>query len=212
MPRIPTALLTREVRVVRPRDLSDLYTNPTSELRRLIQNDVARRIAHGYYILVPPEFSGDPSWRPTIESVALGVGTADYGVDSVALMALSAARIHGVLPRAVAVGTVASPKQRPKLITPWGQIVFHRRKVSRLDLQRTRTDLTPGYVTTMEQTLLDLVRWGDAWDVSAEQRAGAVRSLAGMVDWSRARGLAEAQRLGPTYSRARVMAGERHRC
>lgn len=206
MPRVPTALLTREIRVVRPRDLSDLYTNPTAELRRLIRNDVARRIAHGYYILVPPEFSGDPTWRPTIESVALGIGTADYGVEAVALMALSAARVHGVLPRAIAVGTVASPKQRPRLVTPWGEIVFHQRDVSRLDLQRTRTDLTPGYVTTLEQTLLDLVKWGDAWDVSAGQLEGAIRSLAGRVDWSHVRELADAQRLGPIYSRARMMA------
>jgi hypothetical protein len=35
-----------------------------------------------------------------MKGVALGIGQADYGVDSVALMGVSAARMHGAIPAA----------------------------------------------------------------------------------------------------------------
>lgn len=206
-PQIPSALVARPERVVRPRDLGGLYANPRKELARLTGQGVAIPIARGYYVIVPPESIGQRNWRPAIEALSLGVGVADYGATHVALMGPSAARIHGAIPRAVAVGSVAVPKQRPPLDTRWGSIVFHRRVVGRLDLERVDTELVRGYQTTVEQTLLDLARWGDAWNVSADMIVEAVRTLAGRADWSLVRDLALEQGERLAYVRATRVAG-----
>lgn len=201
-PQIPSVLVSRPIRVVRPRDLKGLYVNPSSELARLEQQGAVRRVARGYYALVPAESIGQRAWRPSIEAVALGVAVADYGVDQVALMGVSAARLHGGIPRALALGTVAIPKQRPCLETRWGRIRFHTRNVGRLHLERARTDLVVGYQTTVEQTILDLARWADSWDVSAEMISEAITALAGKAEWSLVRDLAVQQRARAAYVRA----------
>lgn len=200
--QIPSVLVSRAVRVIRPRDLSDLYVNPSSELARLETQGAAQRFARGYYVLVPAGSVGSAGWRPTIEALALGVAVADYGVHGVALMGPSAARLHGGLPRALALGVVAIPKQRPSLITRWGQIAFHTRDVARLDIERVDTDLVAGYRTSTEQTILDLARWADAWDVSANMIAEAITSLAGRADWDLIRDLALRQGERAAYVRA----------
>ena len=51
---------------------------------------------------------------------------------------------------------VAVPKQRPVLATEIGEIGFAKRDVTRLDVERVRTELVSGWVTTVEQTLLDI--------------------------------------------------------
>jgi len=201
-PQIPSVLVSRPVRVVRPRDLRELYVNPSSELARLADQGAVQRIARGYYTLVPAESVGNPRWRPTIEALALGVAVADYGVDRVALMGPSAARLHGALPRAVALGSVAIPKQRPPLVTRWGRIGFHTRDVARLDLEHVVTDLAAGYQTTVEQTILDLARWGDVWDISRDMVAEAIEVLAGRADWLLIRDLALEQGERAAYVRA----------
>lgn len=201
-PQIPSVLVSRPVRVVKPRDLREMYVNPSSELARLENQGAVQRIARGYYTLVPAESVGDPGWRPTIEALALGVAVADYGVDRVALMGPSAARLHGALPRAVALGSVAIPKQRPSLATCWGRIGFHTRDVARLDLEHVDTDLAAGYQTTVEQTILDLARWADAWDVSRDMIAEAIEALAGRADWLLTRDLALKQGERAAYVRA----------
>jgi hypothetical protein len=63
-----------------------------------------------------------PPAVPDLKGVALGIGQADYGVDSVALMGVSAARMHGAIPR-LAVAVLAVPKQRPPLRTGDARIV-----------------------------------------------------------------------------------------
>ena len=201
-PQIPSVLVSRPVRVVRPRDLRELYVNPSSELARLADQGAVQRIARGYYTLVPAESVGDPLWRPTIEALALGVGVADYGVDRVALMGPSAARLHGAVPRAVALSSVAIPKQRPPLATRWGRIGFHTRDVARLDLEHVDTDLAAGYQTTVEQTILDLARWADVWDISRDMIAEAIEVLAGRADWLLIRDLALEQAERAAYVRA----------
>jgi len=201
-PQIPSMLVSRSVRVVRPRDLRELYVNPSSELARLEDQGAVQRFARGYYALVPAESVGDSRWRPTIEALTLGVAVADYGVDLVALMGPSAARLHGALPRAVALGSVAIPKQRPPLATRWGRIGFHTRDVVRLDLEHVDTDLAAGYQTTVEQTILDLARWADTWDVSSEMISEAIETLAGRADWSLTRELALEQGERAAYVRA----------
>jgi len=200
--QIPSVLVSRQVRVVRPRDLRELYANPSSELARLEDQGAVQRLARGYYALLPAQWVGSLGWRPTIEALALGVSVADYGVDRVALMGPSAARLHGALPRAVALGSVAVPKQRPPLATRWGRIWFHTRDVTRLDLERVDTDLAAGYQTTVEQTILDLARWGDTWDVSTDMIAEAITALAVQADWSLTRDLAVEQGERAAYVRA----------
>ena len=71
-------------------------------------------------------------------------------------MGISAARHHGAIPRALATAVAAVPKQRPKLETAVGTVIFVKRDVTGLDLERIDTPLTSGWVTTVEQTMLDL--------------------------------------------------------
>ena len=201
-PRIPSVLVSRPDRVVRPRDLKELYVNPSSELARLEDQGAVQRFARGYYALVPAQSVGSSGWRPTIEALALGVAVTDYGVDQVALMGPSAARLHGALPRAVALGSVAIPKQRPPLTTRWGRISFHTRDVARLDLEHVDTDLVAGYQTTVEQTILDLARWAHTWDISRDMISEAITALAGRADWSLTRDLAVKQGERAAYVRA----------
>jgi hypothetical protein len=74
--------------------------------------------------------------------------------------------------------------------------------VVRLDLEHVRTDLAAGYQTTVEQTILDLARWADTWDVSSEMISEAIEALAGRADWSLTRDLALEQGERAAYVRA----------
>jgi len=153
---VPAALARRANRVFRPRDVADVYAHPRAELARLTRADVICRLATGYYAMMPLNRLGDDTWRPELEAAALGIAIADYGVGAVALTGVSAARHHGAIPRAVAAAAVAVPKQRPVLVTEIGEISFTKRDVTRLDLERVETELVSGWVTTVEQTLLDI--------------------------------------------------------
>ncbi|WP_312880593.1 type IV toxin-antitoxin system AbiEi family antitoxin domain-containing protein [Actinokineospora xionganensis] len=148
-----------------------------------------RRIATGYYALVPQHRLGDHTWSPDL-AAALGIGQADYGVDPVALMGLSAARIHGAIPRALATAVVAVPKQRPPLHTDRGKIVFVTRAVAALDVERTSTELGEGWLTTIEQTILDLAHRPTLGGITQQDAHEAIRALAGRADWSLTRQLA----------------------
>jgi hypothetical protein len=203
---IPTVLASRELRVVRPRDLKHLYVNPSSELTRLVDQGIAQRISRGYFVLVPSQWLGYEDWRPKIEAVGLGIGIADYGVPNVALMGISAARLHGTVPRALAVASIAVPKQRPTIHSAWGHIVFHTRDVNELDLERVDTELASGYQTTAEQTILDLARWPSAWKTSLKMISESIETLAYRADWALVRDLALSQRQPSAYMRARWVA------
>lgn len=143
--------------VLRPRDAAGIYTQPALQFYRLELKGVLLKIAHGYYAHIPEASRGE-SWRPEIEAIALGIAQADYGKNGVALMHLSAARIHGAIPRAIAVAVVAAPKQRPVLKTQFGSIQFVKRDVESLRRVRTETELGNGWVTSIEQTTLDIAR------------------------------------------------------
>jgi hypothetical protein len=74
-------------------------------------------------------------------------------------MGLSAARVHGGIPRALGVALVATTSHRRKslgLSDRTAEIRFVRRDVSDLDLQRTTTELGSCWATSIEQTVLDL--------------------------------------------------------
>jgi hypothetical protein len=100
-------------------------------------------------------------WKPDPAAVALGIATADYDRDAVALIGATAARRHGAWPRALAAADIATPKQRPRLKTTYGVIRFVKRDVATLDTEAIHTDVTDGWTATREQTILDLARRPD---------------------------------------------------
>ncbi|MEO3857220.1 type IV toxin-antitoxin system AbiEi family antitoxin [Acrocarpospora sp. B8E8] len=191
---VPPALARRANQVLRPRDAQDVYAHPRPELARLARTGAAIRLAPGYLALVPRVRLGDPDWRPELEAAALGIAQTDYGRDVVALMGLSAARYHGAIPRALAIAIVAIPKQRPLLNTAVGRVVFSRRDCSLLDVERVDTELTSGWVTTVEQTLLDLATRPGLGGLPEEEVRQAIRQLAARADIASLTELAVAQR------------------
>ncbi len=200
---LPAVLARVAFGVLRPIDAVQVYAQPRPEFRRLSGLGVLHRVATGYYAVVPPA-AYDRSWLPSLEAAAYGVAAADYGADAVVLMGLSAARLHGALPRALAVAVVAVPKQRPllRLVDRDAHLVFARRATDRLDAERVGTDLGTALVTTIEQTLLDLAHRPDLGDVPGEARA-AVAALWPRADRARLAELAGGQRLRAALERAR---------
>jgi hypothetical protein len=197
----PSVLWSGPSRVLRTRDLGRRYSRPAEEARRLAASGVLRKVAHGYWLVPPVERVHDPHWRPEVEALALALAVADYGADAVALMGTSAARALGALPRAVSAGVVAVPRQRRELTTPYGTIRFVTRHVGRLQLTRARTELTDGYMTDVEQTLLDLEHRRELGGVEPADVDDAVAALSARADWDVLRELAAAQRLGATARR-----------
>ncbi|GAB3914332.1 hypothetical protein GCM10029964_125520 [Kibdelosporangium lantanae] len=138
----------------------------------------------------------------------MALAVADYGTAQTALIGPSAARHHGALPRALATATVAVPKQRPPLATAFGRIVFVKRDVRRLELTRARTAMVVGYVSTVEQTMLDIAYRPGLGDLPPDEAASAIRALATRADWAEVRQLTDDQRLPSAYARARWVADE----
>jgi hypothetical protein len=166
----------RDNRVVRVSDFPGRDAGP--ELRRLARAGALLRLAHGYYALVP-EASREPgtAWRPSAEAAALGIAVADYGRDRVALLGPSAARLHRCYPRALAAAVVAVPSQRPLKETVVGSIKFVLRDTSTLDLVRGDTELGTGWMTSIEQSLLDLSGDWPRWPMSEAARTEMIRLL-----------------------------------
>jgi predicted transcriptional regulator of viral defense system len=164
-------------------------------------------VATGYYVIIPRERVDDNRWKPDLEAAALGLAQADYGQSAVSLMGASAARYHGAIPRALAVAVVAVPNQRPVLQTEFGRIVFVKRDVTRLDVERTDIQLTSGWVTTIEQTLLDLAARPTLGGLTMTDTAEAVRSLAARADWDQVRQLAHEQHKPGALRAATRLAG-----
>lgn len=205
---LPPALARRAFGVLRPIDAGAVYARPRQEFTRLVDRGVLRKVATGYYAIVPPH-STDRNWLPTLEAVAYGIAATDYGTDAAVLMGLSAARLHGAIPRALAVAVVAVEKNRPSvaLADRDAKVVFVRRNIARLDAERFSTDLGGALVTTAEQTLLDLAHRPDVGGVPDEARA-AVRALWPRADASTLEQLAGGQRLRTAMRRARTWTTE----
>lgn len=206
---LPPALARVGFGVVRPVDAAGVYAFPRQEFRRLAARGVLHRLARGYYAVVPPA-AYDRAWLPSVEAAGYGIGAADYGPDAVALMGLSAARLHGGLPRAVGVAVVAGPKQRPpvRLLDRSARVVFVKRDVDRLEVERVGADLGPVLVTTVEQTVLDLAHRAELGGAPGETRA-AVRALWARVDPQVVAQIAGQQRLGAAAERAGAWAAGR---
>jgi predicted transcriptional regulator of viral defense system len=199
--RLPSVLLRRPFRVLRPQDAADVYAHPRPEFARLSDTGVLHRLANGYYAVVPDD-QIDLAWLPELETSALGIAAADQGIDAVALMGLSAARVHGAVPRALGVAVVATTGHRNNLnlIDRDAIVVFVRRDVRRLDSQRHKMELGQGWVTSVEQTLLDLAARPELGGLPAEAEA-AIHALIPRADHAVLRDLAIAQRRRATLNR-----------
>jgi predicted transcriptional regulator of viral defense system len=204
---LPPQLVRRPFGVLRPVDAIDVYANPPKDLARLAGRGSLHKIATGYYAVVPPH-STDRAWLPSLEAAAYGIAAADYGPDGAVLMGLSAARLHGAVPRALEVAVVAVPKNRPSLVLADrdATVRFVRRDTDRLDAERVNTDLGAALVTTVEQTLLDLAHRPDLGDVPAEAN-DAIRALWPRADTDRLTEIAGQQRLRSALNRARELVG-----
>lgn len=203
---LPATLAAMPAGVVRPADAVNVYAHPPAEFRRLAARGLLHRLATGYYVPVPTA-DRDRSWLPTLEAAAYGIAAADYGPDDAVLMGLSAARLHGAVPRALAVAVVAVPKQRPvlRLLDRVADVRFVRRDVARLDAERLPTELGTALATGIEQTVLDLAHRPRLGGVDAEARA-AVASLWPRADPDVLDYLASQQRLRAALERARSLA------
>jgi hypothetical protein len=193
--------------VLRPVDAQDVYSNPRAEFARLERRGALHRLAPGLYAAVPDHAVG-LDWLPPLEDSALAIAAAGGHSQDAALMGISAARIHSAIPRALNVAVVAATRHRRTLhlTDRAATILFIRRDITRLDLQRHHSELGQGWVTTIEQTLLDLIvrpELGDVPDAAHE----AVTALLPRADTDLLRQLAE------THRRLRVLeeALTRHR-
>lgn len=146
---------------------------------------------------------------PALEAAAAGIATADFGPTNAILMGVSAARLHGAIPRAIGTAVVAVPAQRAaiKLADRAATVRFVKRDTARLDAERMSTELGPTLVTTPEQTVLDLARRPDLGDTEEEVH-GAVRILIARADGNLLEELAMAQRARASLRRARDWARE----
>lgn len=199
--RVPPVLLRRPLRVLRPRDAQGTYAHPRPEIARLARSGALHRLATGYYAVVPDDQLGQ-DWLPDLEAAALGIAAADEGIDTVALMGLSAARVHGAVPRAIAIAVVAAARHRPTLhlADRDATVLFIRRAVPTLDVQRYSCELGQGWVTTIEQTVLDLAARPELGGLSSEAHT-AIDALLPRADQELLGDLATAQRRKATLKR-----------
>ena len=204
---LPSELWRAPLRTVRPQDLAGIYAQPRPEVARLVGQGVLHRVAHGYYIIVPPDFVGR-TWLPGLEAAAAGISSSIYGPDQAIVMGISAARMLGAVPRALATAVIAVPNQhRPIALTDRSaQVRFVRRDTDTLDAERVETPLGPALVTTPEQTVLDLARRPELGNAEAEVRS-AIATLYRGSDLSRLTQLAADQRLGAALRRVEGWVG-----
>lgn len=191
--RVPPTLLTRG-RVLRPADAADVYSNPRAEFARLERGGALHRLAPGLFAAVPDDAVGR-TWLPPLEVTALAIAGTGGHAGQAALMGISAARVHAAVPRALGVAVVAVERHRRtlKLTDRNADIHFVRRDLSSLDLQRHRSELGQGWVTTIEQTLLDLIARPNLGGVPDAARE-AIESLLPRADVDLLRQLAAVQR------------------
>jgi len=100
----------------------------------------------------------------------------------------------GSIPRALSSALLAAPVHRSPLETRFGRIIFSARDAQRLDLQRYSGELTTGFCTTAEQTILDLATNPTAAGITEVLATEARATLLPMCDLRTVTRLARAQR------------------
>jgi hypothetical protein len=144
---------------------------------------------------------------PTLEGAAAGIAAARFHPDRAPLMGVSAARLHGALPRALAVAIVAAPAQHDPitLLDRPASVRFVKRDMTRVDVETVPTELGRALVTSIEQTVLDLAR-RPALNVAEDQIPDALRALLPRCEPEVLDELARRQRLRSALARARDLA------
>lgn len=199
---LPPGLGQASMKTVRPRDAGDIYSYPRAEFARLTERGLLHRVADGYYVVVPQDVVGR-KWTPGLEATAAGIATAIYGPEDVVVMGPSAARLHGAIPRALAIATVAVPRQHREVELSDRRAVvrFIKRDTTTLDSERIDTPLGPTLVTTPEQTVLDLAHRPELGNIGSDVRS-AVAALYARSDRDRLEMLASDQRRAASLRRA----------
>lgn len=203
---IPPGLAQAPMRTIRPKDATDTYAHPRAQLARLTERGLLHRVADGYYVVVPQDMVGR-RWTPGLEAVAAGIALAIYGPHEVIVMGPSAARLHGAIPRALAVATIATPRQHRaiKLSDRPAVVRFVKRDTAGLDAELIDTPLGAALVTTPEQTVLDLAHRPRLGDVEVDVHS-AVAALFARCDRQRLSTLAHEQRRMASLRRAEAWA------
>ena len=178
---VPAEALLSPTLMLTGRSASGVYAQPAAELARLTRNGAAIKLARGFYAAVPVGKRAD-SWLPSLEATAAGIASAAYGVGKGAIWGLSAARVHGALPRALSVAYAMGPTQHGtvELIQRPGRVEFRCRDTQRLELEYFDTELGPGLVTSIAQTILDLS--SSEFEEFGDPRSEAVRNLMAIVE------------------------------
>jgi hypothetical protein len=199
---LPAILTRRKLRVFTTRDAQAAYASPRPQLKRLADAGLLRRLYHGVFAVVPSEHVGRP-WNPPLEAAAVALEAARSGLDGAVLMGMSAARMHGAVPRALGRATVATRSQRPPITLDGTglEVRFVKRRVDELDADLTSTVLGDVLVTSIEQTILDLAHPRVREREAAAERE-AIQSLAPKADHKVLRELASRQPLARALRRA----------
>lgn len=188
--RLPEQITAAPLRTVRPLMLNGLYANPMKELARLDQAGLVTKIAHGAYTAKPDTIPADTPWRPGLDDAAMAYATTQYGDRVPVLYGIGAARFHHAIPRAIGVTVIAVPQQhRTVTLTDGGIVVFTTTDVDKLEAALENTPLGPFLVTTIEQTLLDLLARPEL-GVMRDEALAAAATLATWADEDHVRDLA----------------------
>jgi len=206
-PPVPSGALLAPSLLITGRSAKSVYAQPAAELKRLTDAGAIIRVARGYYSAVPTGKTAT-TWLPSLEDLTAAIAGAIYGIRFGALWGLSAARVHGALPRAIAVGYAFGPTQHRTiaLLARPGLITFRKRDPARLALEFLETEIGPSRVTSVAQTILDLSAQ-DFTDES-EARSEAVRNLMAMVDQEELEKLAKQVRGQTALNRARRLVAD----
>lgn len=207
---VPTGALLQPTLLVTGASAAAVYAQPAAELKRLADAGAIVKIARGIYAAVPVGKQAE-NWLPSMEDLASGIASVVYGPGVGVLWGLSAARVHGALPRAISVGYACGPAQhRPITLLPRsGQVLFSKRNTDHLGVEYFDTELGPGLVTSKTQTILDLSR--SSFDVEGDLRTEAVRTLMMMVDLEELADLAAQSRGMTALARARKLVSRAQR-
>ncbi|CAN5642318.1 hypothetical protein BH11ACT6_BH11ACT6_16110 [soil metagenome] len=205
---VPASLAAHPLGTFRPVQAKSAYAHPGAEVARLHERGLLHRLANGYYVVVARDAVGR-NWMPGLETAAAGIGSAIYGQDNIVVMGISAARLHGAIPRALATAIIAAPQQhRPITLSDRPAVVrFVKRNTQELDAERLDTELGSTLVTTPEQTILDLAHRPKLGDAGVDIGT-AVAALYERSDKERLQKLATKQRRIASLRRARTWAQE----
>lgn len=190
------------MRTFRTADAEIAYPHPAPQLRRMERLGTLHRLAHGYYTVVPQDQVG-ADWMPALEAAAAGIAAACFRPTRAPLMGVSAARMHGALPRALGTAIVAAPTQHEAiaLLDRPAAVRFVKRDTALLDVETVATELGRALITSVEQTVLDLAR-KPSLNVAEDQISDAVRALLARCDPELLDDIAGRQRLRSALERA----------